>query len=175
MVQALLIKGIDMPRYIAKHSAGHYLPGEEIKGLDAKRIQALLVSGVIEEYQEPIEQKDESSNAQLIEVTAKNAELNAMVLQITTERDALLIENAELKAKVESFVAPVSDALNQVQFEPLTLAENNEGTLQESAPFETQPEVQQDIVTAQAQSNVVAPKPKGRPPKALTETVAKTE
>lgn len=151
-----------MPRYIAKHSAGHYLPGEEIKGLDAKRIQALLVSGVIEEYQEQVEQKDESSNAQLIEVTAKNAELNAMVLQLTTERDALLIENAELKAKVESFVIPVPDALNQTPFEPLLPVENQEGIVQESVLNQPKPEV-------------AVSKPKGRPPKVLTETVAKTE
>jgi len=31
-----------MPKYIAKQSIGQFMPGDEIKGLDADRIQALL-------------------------------------------------------------------------------------------------------------------------------------
>ena len=48
-----------MPKYIATQSIGQFIPGEEIKGLDAKRIQALLASGAIEEYQEPEDVKEE--------------------------------------------------------------------------------------------------------------------
>lgn len=50
-----------MPKYVVKQSIGQFMPGEEIKGLDAKRIQALLVSGAIEEYQEPEEQKEDGT------------------------------------------------------------------------------------------------------------------
>ncbi|SPL70312.1 hypothetical protein [Acinetobacter stercoris] len=152
-----------MPKYIAKHSIGLFMPGDEIKGLDAKRIQALLASKAIEEYVEPVdEQQEDDHSVQLAELTAKNAELNAMLLQLTTERDALRVENAELKIKVESFVIPVPDALNETPFEPLPLAENQQGTVQESVPKEVQPEV-------------AVSKPKGRPPKAQTETVTKIE
>ena len=36
-----------MDKYIAVGSVDHFLPGDEIKGLNADRIQALLKSGVI--------------------------------------------------------------------------------------------------------------------------------
>lgn len=36
-----------MDKYIAVGSVGHFLPGEEIKGLNADRIQVLLKSGAI--------------------------------------------------------------------------------------------------------------------------------
>ena len=38
-----------MPKYIAKQSIGHFMPGDEIKGLEDKQLQALLASGAIEE------------------------------------------------------------------------------------------------------------------------------
>ena len=38
-----------MPKYIAKQSIGHFMPGDEIKGLEEKHLQALLASGAIEE------------------------------------------------------------------------------------------------------------------------------
>lgn len=37
------------------------MPGDEIKGLNAERIQALLASGAIEEYQEPEEPKEDGT------------------------------------------------------------------------------------------------------------------
>lgn len=36
-----------MDKYIAIGSVGHFLPGDEIKGLNADRIQVLLKSGAI--------------------------------------------------------------------------------------------------------------------------------
>ena len=57
-----------MPKYTAKQSIGHFMPGDEIKGLEAKRIQALLASGAIEEYQEPEEPKADSAAARLAEL-----------------------------------------------------------------------------------------------------------
>lgn len=57
-----------MPKYIAKQSIGHFMPGEEIKGLESKQLQALLASGAIEEYQEPEKPKAEGAAARLAEL-----------------------------------------------------------------------------------------------------------
>ncbi len=90
-----------MPKYIAKQSIGQFMPGEEIKGLNDDRIQALLVSGAIEEYQEPKEPKTDSTAAQLASLTAEVAKLKAneeILIAGKTQADA---EVAKLKAKVE--------------------------------------------------------------------------
>ncbi|EOR08324.1 hypothetical protein [Acinetobacter tandoii] len=90
-----------MPKYIAKQSIGQFMPGDEIKGLNDDRIQALLVSGAIEEYQEPKEPKADGTAAQLASLTAEVAELKAneeILIAGKTQADA---EVAELKAKVE--------------------------------------------------------------------------
>ncbi len=156
MALALSFKGDDMTRYIAKHSIGQFMPGDEIKGLDAKRIQALLVSKAIEEFAEPVEEQKGDINA----------ELNAMLLQLTTERDALLKENAELKVKVESFVQGVAITSNQTAFEPLAPADGHANLVHESVAQELQQEAKPDVVVS---------KPKGRPPKVQTETANKAE
>ena len=57
-----------MPKYTAKQSIGHFMPGDEIKGLEAKQLQALLASGAIEEYQEPEEPKADGTAARLAEL-----------------------------------------------------------------------------------------------------------
>lgn len=89
-----------MPKYIAKQSIGHYRPGEEIKGLESKQLQALLVSGAIEEYQEPEEPKADGAAARLAELEKANADLVAANKLMTDEKVKLDQENAELKAKV---------------------------------------------------------------------------
>lgn len=57
-----------MSKYIAKQSIGHFRPGQEIKGLEAKQLQALLASGAIEEYQEPEEPRADGTAARLAEL-----------------------------------------------------------------------------------------------------------
>ena len=89
-----------MPKYIAKQSIGHFRPGEEIKGLESKQLQALLASGAIEEYQEPEEPKTDDSAARLAELEAEVAELKASNQLLETNKQAALIEVAELKIKV---------------------------------------------------------------------------
>lgn len=89
-----------MPKYIAKQSIGHYRPGVEIKGLEAKQLQALLASGAIEEYQEPEDVKEDSTAARLVELEKANAELTAANKLMTDEKVKSDQVNAELKAKV---------------------------------------------------------------------------
>ena len=64
-----------MKKFIAIGSVGHFMPGEEIKGLDAERIQALLASGAIEEFQESQTPQDDNSAEIIAELKAKVAEL----------------------------------------------------------------------------------------------------
>ena len=90
-----------MPKYIATQSIGQFMPGEEIKGLDAKRIQALLASGAIEEYQEPEEPKADGTAAQLASLTAEVAELKANEAILIEGKDKADAEVAELQKKVE--------------------------------------------------------------------------
>lgn len=89
-----------MPKYIAKQSIGHFRPGEEIKGLESKKLQALLVSGAIEEYQEPEAPKTDDSVARLAELKAQVAELKANEEILIAGKDKAEAEVAELKVKV---------------------------------------------------------------------------
>jgi hypothetical protein len=89
-----------MPKYIAKQSIGHFMPGEEIKGLEAKQLQALLASGAIEEYQEPEDVKEDATAARLAELEKANAELTAANKLMTDEKVKSDQINAELKAKL---------------------------------------------------------------------------
>ena len=54
-----------MPKYIAKQSIGHFMPGDEIKGLEDKQLQALLASGAIEEEKVPEQPKADAEVAEL--------------------------------------------------------------------------------------------------------------
>mgnify|MGYP003434665180 FL=1 len=83
-----------MPKYIAKQSIGHFMPGEEIKGLDADRIQALLASGAIEEYQAPEAHKEDGTAARLAELEKVNTELKTQVAEL---EKALTASEAALK------------------------------------------------------------------------------
>nr|WP_314523057.1 hypothetical protein [uncultured Acinetobacter sp.] len=89
-----------MPKYIAKQSVGHFLPGEEIKGLDSDRIQALLASGAIEEYKAPEQTPSDESPSDLKKLLGEVADLKATNTQLTEENTKVLGEVADLKAKV---------------------------------------------------------------------------
>ena len=99
-----------MPKYIAKQSIGQFMPGEEIKGLDAKRIQALLASGAIEEYQEPEEQKEDGTAARLAELEKANTDLTATIKLMTDEKVKSDEENTKLQAKVAELEKAVADS-----------------------------------------------------------------
>ena len=77
-----------MPKYIAKQSIGHFMPGDEIQGLEEKKLQALLASGAIEEYQEPAEPKADGTAARLTELEKENAELKAKVAELEKVKPA---------------------------------------------------------------------------------------
>lgn len=89
-----------MPKYIAKQSVGHFLPGDEIKGLDAERIQALLASGAIEEYKPPEKTPSSELTGDLKQLLGEVADLKAVNTQLTEEKDQALGEVADLKAKI---------------------------------------------------------------------------
>lgn len=77
-----------MSKYIAKQSIGHFRPGQEITGLEAKQLQALLASGAIEEHQEPEEPKEDGTAARLAELEKENAELKAKVAELEKVKPA---------------------------------------------------------------------------------------
>ena len=77
-VRHLAHKDANMTKtYIAVGSVGEALPGQEVKGLNAERIQALLASGAIEEEKAPEQLKADGTAAQLASLTAEVAELKA--------------------------------------------------------------------------------------------------
>ena len=90
-----------MPKYIAKQSIGQFMPGDEIKGLNAERIQALLASGAIEEEKAPEQPKADGTAAQLASLAAEVAELKANEAIIIEGKDKADAEVAELQKKVE--------------------------------------------------------------------------
>lgn len=96
-----------MPKYIAKQSLGHFRPGQEITGLEAKQLQALLASGAIEEYQEPQAPKADSTAAELASLEAEVAELKAKVEGL--EKSLATSEAALKKATAEAKKATTAD------------------------------------------------------------------
>ena len=90
-----------MPKYIAKQSIGHFMPGDEIKGLEDKQLQALLASGAIEEEKAPEQPKADGTAAQLASLTAEVAELKANEAILIEGKDKADAEVAELQQKVE--------------------------------------------------------------------------
>jgi len=89
-----------MPKYIALQSVGQFLPGNEIKGLNDDRIQALLASGAIEEYMEPQQEQSDDSSSQLQQLAAEIADLktdNQLLSDGKVKADA---EIADLKGKL---------------------------------------------------------------------------
>ena len=91
-----------MPKYIAKQSIGHFMPGDEIKGLEDKQLQALLASGAIEEEKAPEQPKADGTATQLASLTAEVAELKANEVILIEGKDKADAEVAELQKKVES-------------------------------------------------------------------------
>lgn len=89
-----------MPKYIALQSVGAFLPGEEIKGLNDERIQALLASGAIEEYTEPKQEQSDGSNGQLQQLAAEIADLKANNQLLSDDKVKADAEIADLKAQV---------------------------------------------------------------------------
>lgn len=89
-----------MPKYIAKQSIGHYRPGDEIKGLEDKQIQALLVSGAIEEEKAPEKTKQDGSAQQLAELAAQVADLKTNELLLIDAKDKAEAQVADLKAEI---------------------------------------------------------------------------
>ncbi|WP_180128173.1 MULTISPECIES: hypothetical protein [unclassified Acinetobacter] len=89
-----------MTKYIAKQSLGPFRPGQEITGLEAKQLQALLASGAIEEEKAPDEPKADGSAARLAELEKANTDLIAANKLMTDEKVKSNQENGELKAKV---------------------------------------------------------------------------
>lgn len=97
-----------MPKYIALQSVGSFLPGEEIKGLNAERIQALLVSGAIEEYKLPEQTSSDDSSDELDKLKGEVEELKAFNKQLETDKTTALSEVEELKAKVSKLEADLA-------------------------------------------------------------------
>lgn len=89
-----------MPKFIAKQSVGNFLPGEEIKGLNAERIQALLASGAVEEYKPPEQSSSTESSSDLKKLLGELADLKASNTQLSEEKEKALGEVADLKAMV---------------------------------------------------------------------------
>lgn len=95
-----LYKGNYMPKYIAKQSIGHFRPGDEIKGLEDKQIQALLVSGAIEEEKASEKTKQDGSAQQLTELAAEVEKLKANELLLIDAKEKAEAEVANLKAEL---------------------------------------------------------------------------
>ena len=101
-VRHLAHKDANMTKtYIAVGSVGETLPGQEVKGLNADRIQALLASGAIEEEKAPEQLKAVGTAAQLASLTADVAELIANEAILIEGKDKADAEVAELQKKVE--------------------------------------------------------------------------
>lgn len=96
-----------MPKYIAKQSLGHYRPGQEVKGLEDKQLQALLASGAIEEEKAPEQPKTDGTAARLTELEKENAE-QAGTIKLMTEDKA---KSDQEKDGLETKVAELEKAL----------------------------------------------------------------
>lgn len=96
-----------MPKYIAKQSLGHFRPGQEVKGLEDKQLQALLVSGAIEEEKAPEQPKADGTAERLAELKKENAE-QAGIIKLMTEDKAKSVQE---KDGLETKVAELEKAL----------------------------------------------------------------
>ena len=110
-VRHLAHKDANMTKtYIAVGSVGEALPGQEVKGLNAERIQALLASGAIEEEEAPEQLKADGTAERLAELEKANTDLTAENKLMTDEKVKSDQENAELKAKVAELEKAVADS-----------------------------------------------------------------
>lgn len=94
--------------YIAVGSVGHFLPGDEIKGLDVDRIQALLASGAIKE------QLPEEAPAP----DPKIAALEKQVTEWKAKAEASEKEVTELKAEVAALKKAAAEKKAATSKEP---------------------------------------------------------
>jgi len=99
-----------MPKYIAKQSVGAYLPGDEIKGLDVERIQALLASGAIEEYKPPEQTQYDDSADELEKLKGEIEDLKTSNKKLETDKTTALGEIEDLKAKVSKLEVELAAA-----------------------------------------------------------------
>ncbi|WP_335969882.1 hypothetical protein [Acinetobacter bereziniae] len=88
-----------MPKFIAKQSIGHFRPGDEIKGLEAKQLQALLVSGAIEEEKTQEKPKQDGFAQQLAGLEAQVADMKAKELLLIDAKNKAEAQVADMKAK----------------------------------------------------------------------------
>ena len=109
-----------MPKYIAKQSIGQFMPGDEIKGLNAERIQALLASGAIEEEKAPEQPKADGTAEHLAELEKENAEQAGTIKLMTEEKAKSDQEKGGLEKKVaelEKALATTEAGLNKATAE----------------------------------------------------------
>lgn len=98
-----------MSKYIAKQSIGHFRPGQEITGLEAKQLQALLASGAIEKYQEPEEVKEDGTAARLAELEKANTDLTKANAALTEANQTAATEKAKADQEVANLKAKVAE------------------------------------------------------------------
>ena len=94
-----------MPKFIAKQSLGHFRPGDEIKGLEDKQLQALLVSGAIAEDVELDTPKANTNASQLTKLEAEVAELKVNETILIAGKEKAEAEVAELKVNETILIA----------------------------------------------------------------------
>ncbi len=100
-----------MPKYIALQSVGAFLPGDEIKGLNDDRIQALLASGAIEEYKPPEQTPSDESADEFEKLKGEVEDLKASNKQLETDKSTALGEVEDLKAKVKKLESDLAAAV----------------------------------------------------------------
>lgn len=98
-----------MPKYTAKQSIGHFMPGDEIKGLEAKQLQALLASGAIEEAKAKEEPEADNTATRLAELEKANAELIAANKTLTEANQTVVANKAKVDQEVAELKAKVTE------------------------------------------------------------------
>ena len=98
-----------MPKYTAKQSIGHFMPGDEIKGLEAKQLQALLASGAIVEAKAKEEPEVDNTAARLAELEKANAELTAVNKTLTEANQTAAADKAKVDQEVAELKAKVAE------------------------------------------------------------------
>ena len=108
--------------YIAVGSVGEALPGQEVKGLNAERIQALLASGAIEEEKAPEQPKADGTAERLAELEKENAEQAGTIKLMTEdkaksdqEKDGLETKVAELEKALATTEAALKKATTEAK------------------------------------------------------------
>ena len=108
-----------MTKYFAVGSVGHFMPGDEIEGLDADRIQALLDCGAIKEA-DPVAEAHDAPDPKLLELEKQVAELKAGNEKLSAEKTESEKQVAELKDEVTALKKAVADAEKKAKAEAKT-------------------------------------------------------